>query len=67
MKETTFKHLRNATFAEKTSHRITKVEKSGKIVANQGIGRNDEYSGLQLEYGMKERFKYLIRNLFLKL
>ena len=38
MKETTFKHLRNATFAEKTSHRITKVEKSGKIVANQGIG-----------------------------
>ena len=29
--------------------------------------RNDENSGLQLEYGMKERFKYLIRNLFLKL
>jgi hypothetical protein len=24
--------------SEKTSHRITKEEKSGKIVANQGIG-----------------------------
>jgi len=24
---------------EKTSHRITKEEKSGKIVANQGIGK----------------------------
>ena len=36
----------------------------------RGLGRklrNDENSGLQLEYGMKERFKYLIRNLFLKL
>ena len=54
----------------KTCHRITKEEKSGKIVANQGFGwklRNDENSGLQLEYGMKERFKYLIRNLILKL
>jgi hypothetical protein len=25
-------------YSEKTSHRITKEEKSGKIVANQGIG-----------------------------
>ena len=29
---------RSATYLDKTSHRITKEEKSGKIVANQGIG-----------------------------
>jgi hypothetical protein len=26
-------------YLKKTSHRITKEEKSGKIVANQGIGK----------------------------
>ena len=29
---------KDGTLKSKTSHRITKEEKSGKIVANQGIG-----------------------------
>ena len=32
-----FLALNITRYAEKTCHRITKVEKSGKIVANQGI------------------------------